>query len=286
MRKELLENQPFSQRTRLEFVDFLFEFYGKVSRQLVSECLNLATASATRDIALYRQIAPENSILRHHDKCHYRTEKFQPVFAHDTRTAFANLALISELVENQLVTIPAKVGLQFDTKLVYPRSDITASISRAIFNRKSVCIKYESLSDGPSKRTIIPHAIFEGHRGWYTRAFDTHSSQFSDFSLSLIRSVVVQQTVENNLENSLEDSSWNTKVTLTLYPHPLVKNARAVELMYRMQDGCLNIQTNVVIASHILRRENVVVDNNSSNVSQQLLCIKGSLGIDNQLDEI
>ena len=49
-----------AQRLRLAFIEFRVWFYGEVARKHVLERFEIATAAGTRDLMLYKQLAPNN----------------------------------------------------------------------------------------------------------------------------------------------------------------------------------------------------------------------------------
>lgn len=280
-----LDELPLTQRDRLEFIDFSLEFYGRVSRQWLSKCLQLATASCTRDIALYRQMASDNLEMRHQDKAFYRTDKFTALFEHTPQKSLANLARYSQQGLTCSRVSQNAPDFMFDNSLLYPDMHVTAAVNRAIVSRSVVEIEYESLSAGSMGTEIVPFAISHGYRGWYVRAYDLSMSQFIDFSLSRMYSVV-QSTRPVAVSEIPADEMWNTIVELSLEPHPSVANRRAIELMYGMKNGSIVLTVNAVVAAHLLRRENVAINSGDVALPERLLRLKGNLLFDPALEEL
>lgn len=284
MKTPLLEQLPLTQQERLEFIDFSLEFYGKVSRQWLSRCLQLATASCTRDITLYRQFASENLEMRHHDKAFYRTDKFEALFVHKPKKTLAKLERYNPVLFPDVSSERSFSDVLIDNSMCYPSMDVTAAINRAIVSRSVVRIKYEGLKTGTVDTDLVPLVIFNGYRGWYVRAYDFSTAKFSDFSLSRIRSVASCSGATPSPYISA-DPEWNTIVSLSLQPHSAVLNKRAIEIMYGMKNGCLIIETNAVIGRHILRRENVAISNNDLTDKDRLLTLKEALSCDLSFEE-
>tara|TARA_R110002050_G_scaffold3742_4_gene19438 strand:- start:930 stop:1787 length:858 start_codon:yes stop_codon:yes gene_type:complete len=279
-----LDKLPLTQKKRLEFIDFSLEFYGRVSRQWLSKCLQLATASCTRDIALYRQIVPDNLEMRHQDKAFYRTDGFTALFVHTPQKSLTQLARYSLHESTYSLACLNTTKFMFDNWLFYPDMDVTAAVNRAIVSRSVIEIEYECLKAGSMGTEIVPFAIFHGYCGWYVRAYDLSVSRFLDFSLSRMHSVL--QSMRAVLVSDIPaDTSWNTIIELSLEPHPSVSNRRAIELMYGMSNGCLILVTNAVIAAHILKRENIAVSKNGAFLPEKLLSLKKGLPFELTLDE-
>ena len=78
-----------AQRLRLAFIEFRVWFYGEVARKHVLERFEIATAAGTRDLMLYKQLAPNNVS---YDQKHYRyLPTFSPLFQHDADKVLAAL---------------------------------------------------------------------------------------------------------------------------------------------------------------------------------------------------
>lgn len=55
-----LEDLSLVQRERLAYIDFRLYFFGEIGHPDLIERFGVAPAGATRDLALYREIAPHN----------------------------------------------------------------------------------------------------------------------------------------------------------------------------------------------------------------------------------
>jgi len=62
-----------------------------------------------------------------------------------------------------------------------------AQVTRAIYRRKVLEIKYLSLSSGYKARQIAPHALVDNGKRWHVRAFDRENNRFSDFVINRIQ---------------------------------------------------------------------------------------------------
>ena len=81
-RRRDLERLPLVQRERLSHIDFKLYFLGELRRADVVERFETGPAGATRDIAQYREIAPENLELDPTTKAYRPTPDFIPLFEH------------------------------------------------------------------------------------------------------------------------------------------------------------------------------------------------------------
>ncbi len=60
MHPQRVESLSHTQRERLAYIDFRLYFMGEVGRPDLASRFGVAPAAATRDLALYREVAPQN----------------------------------------------------------------------------------------------------------------------------------------------------------------------------------------------------------------------------------
>ena len=81
-RAALLAGLTLTQVERLSHIEFRLWFLGELRRLDVSDRFGTGPAGATRDIAMYREIAPANLVLDPSDKVYRPGPAFHPVFEH------------------------------------------------------------------------------------------------------------------------------------------------------------------------------------------------------------
>ena len=69
------------QRERLAFLELRLRFLGEIRRQDLIERFEIQSAAATRDLALYRQLAPAYLVFNSRSKSYLRAEAFCPIFS-------------------------------------------------------------------------------------------------------------------------------------------------------------------------------------------------------------
>lgn len=74
--------QALSQahRDRLAFVDLRLRFLGEITRLDLISRFGIQAAAATRDLTLYRQVAPGNLRYNPRSKAYEASDPFRPVF--------------------------------------------------------------------------------------------------------------------------------------------------------------------------------------------------------------
>ena len=144
--KAELDSLQYAQKERLAYIDFALQYFGQISRADLINHFRTGLASCTRDLTLYRNLAPNNLILRHETKLYYRTIQFLPIFEHNPEATLNNLCGgFGDGFSNGVT--PSDVCIDA-TRLIHPNTDVIATIMRAIVNRRAVSCEYISLTSG------------------------------------------------------------------------------------------------------------------------------------------
>ena len=258
----LLENLNHAQRERLAFIDFSLEFFGQIARADLIQQFGTGLASCTRDLALYKELAPDNAVLMHENKRYVRSDAFKAIFEHDPESA---LRTLTKGFGDGFSLPLEKSPRCFDAvRLVHPKSVIISAIMRAIYSNLAIKCEYESLSSGATKRELVPHAIVNNGHRWHVRAFDRRCREFRDFVCTRFKHIELQETEPKSNELADMDSTWNTLCELQLVPHPRLSHSRAIEMDYAMTKGMLQIEVRAALANYILRQWNVDCTDNAT----------------------
>ncbi len=245
------ETSP-NQRERLWQIDFLARFRGQVTRQDLVQRFGIALSNATRDLTLYRQLAPDNLDYDHSDKVYRRARQFQPLFSYDREHTLQTLTLGQgvglEACEQAIVVDAAPT-------LNQPDLDILAAVSRAIYARKPLTISYVSINSGESAREIVPHSLVNTGLRWHTRAYCRTHKAFRDFVLTRIISAEdTQGDIDSAVESLEHDEQWNRDIALELIPHPRAAHSRPIELDYGLTPGqSIKLSVRAATAGYLLR---------------------------------
>lgn len=86
-----LDGLGHGQRDRLAFIEFRLMFTGEVNRTHVSDRFRIALSGVSRDLALYKEIAPKNLMLDGSSKTYRITPEFAPVFRHDPKHVLSSI---------------------------------------------------------------------------------------------------------------------------------------------------------------------------------------------------
>ena len=241
-----LQGYSHAQQQRLAYIDFCLQYFGQVSRAGLLAQFGIGMASGTRDFSLYRELAPDNLVLKHETKLYYRTPHFTALC--DIKPAQALAGLVNDY---HYEADPKRNWCVDATRLLYPDSKILAALMRAIFQQKAIACHYVSLSSGATQRQLVPHALANNGHRWHVRAYDRRNGQFRDFVCS--RFLAIDSLDDKVCEAELygADEAWNKLLTLHLVAHPKLAHKRAIELDYGMQQGRLDLTIRAALAGYL-----------------------------------
>jgi predicted DNA-binding transcriptional regulator YafY len=268
-----------SQRDRLAFIELMVRFMGEIRRQDLVSRFGMQSAAATRDLALYKKLAPGNISYDTRAKCYVLSEKFTHLFA------FAPERVMSWLTQGfgdgEPAQIKAWLPSEIPSRLVLPDLSILSCITQAIHQKSPVSIEYHSLTSDCTRRQIVPFALIDNGLRWHVRAFDRKSLEFRDFVITRIRRPTLMTGSEVlPHERSDQDIQWTRIVELELIPHPAQPRPEITEMDYGMQDGKLSMKLRAATTGYILRRWSVDCSpDHSLNGPEYRLWLKDHLAI-------
>ncbi|MEJ5126506.1 WYL domain-containing protein [Comamonas sp. MYb21] len=241
-----------AQRQRLAFIEFRIWFYGDVARKHVLERFEVATAAGTRDLMLYKQLAPQNAS---YEQKHYRyMQTFQPLFQHDPEKVLA--ALTTGTAAADAGTSSETISHAAPKRLNQPDLNTLATVTRAIHSGQVLALTYLSMKKGPSPRVIVPHSLVDSGLRWHVRAFDRTKGHFRDLVLTRMEDVHAFADCSPPTQQELigADTHWNRMLALTLIPHPSRPHPEAIAKDFGMQDGKLKVSLRSAVAGYVMRQ--------------------------------
>jgi hypothetical protein len=210
-RAQALNDLTRTQRERLSHIDFKLYFLGELRRADVVDRFGTGPAGATRDIALYRQIAPENLELDGSDKVYRPTQTFSPLFEHSAQQVLT--ALTQGYGEGLNEQVSPMLRCEIPNSLSLPSTAVLAPITRAINRGKAVKLGYTSVDSGYTERELVPVALVDIGIRWHVRAFDRWLSQRCWRTASFSERRPLNSTCSGVASSSLSSSrTRNTRV--------------------------------------------------------------------------
>ena len=70
----------YAVEQRIRMIDFLLSTYGVVDRPALMDFFGISSAQATRDLKMYKDLAPGNTLYNPSEQCYVKMPKFKPLF--------------------------------------------------------------------------------------------------------------------------------------------------------------------------------------------------------------
>lgn len=265
-----------TQKERLSHIDFRLMYLGVIQRNDLIQRFGTKEAAATRDIALYRKLAPDNIIYNTKERSYFYNPQFVPLFDYTSERA---LAALSSGFGDDYVGLQSKAMISCETpaQLNITQLDTLSVLTRAIHQHQVVAINYFSLSSGISSREIVPFALVDNGLRWHIRAYDRKRERFTDFVINRIENPEIIESIAKEHETKEADNQWNRIVELEIVPHPALKHPESISMDYGMhkkgthkkgmhkkgmqknntQGDVLNVNVRAAVAGYLLRRWNI-----------------------------
>lgn len=258
MSNEQLANLTQPQRDRLAFVELRVRFIGEIRRQDLVTRFGIQSAAASRDLALYKELAAGNIDYDARAKSYVLGASFQPLFDFPPERVLAWLTQgfgDGEPLPLKAWFGPESPAIERPLQLAQPDLAVLASVTRAIHQQCPLAIEHHSVSSGRTEREIVPYALIDNGLRWHVRAFDRKSQEFRDFVITRIkRPVLMRDTDVSPHERSDQDIQWTRIVELELVPHPDQPRPEITEMDYGMVRGSLRMKLRAATAGYILRQ--------------------------------
>lgn len=255
MQPQRVESLSHAQRERLAYIDFRLYFFGEIGRPDLANRFGVAPAGATRDIALYREIAPQNIEFDGSSKVYRIGKDFVPLFEHASQRVLSALALgFGDGANGEMQSL---LPCESPTALSNPKMEVLAPICRAIHAKRPVAIRYHSMSSGESERVIVPFALVDTGLRWHVRAFDRKSGEFRDFVVTRIEAPTLLNEEPQANERPDNDIQWTRIVELDFVPHPRLSRPEIIRMDYGMKDGSIRMRVRAAVAGYMLLRWSV-----------------------------
>lgn len=241
-----------TQRERLAFLEMRAYFTGELRRADIETRFGIKPAASSRDIGVYREIAPENLVYDGVGRCYRPSAVFRPLFEFQSERVLA--WLLQGFGDGLDLGLKQAAPCEGPGQLVKPDMEVLGAITRAMCAKKALRVSYLSLSSGAKKREIVPVALADNGLRWHVRGYDRERQRFSDFVLTRIAKA---QELEGDVAESemlAADEQWARMVDMELVPHPAIKQPKAIEADYGLEDGVLKIKARAALAGYVLRR--------------------------------
>jgi len=244
-----------AQRERLAFLELRAFFTGELRRSDIEARFGIKPAASSRDLTLYREIAPDNLEYDAPSRCYRPSASFSPVFDFNPDRVLA--WLLQGFGDGLDLGLKQAAPCEGPGQLNKPDMKVLGAVTRSMCARRAVRMSYVSLTSGVKRREVVPVALADNGLRWHLRAFDRERRRFGDFVLTRISKV--QELTDQVGESELlaADEQWARMVEMELVPHPGIEHPKAIEADYDMNDGVLRMKARAALAGYVLRRWSV-----------------------------
>nr|WP_320190454.1 WYL domain-containing protein [uncultured Desulfobacter sp.] len=259
MTMKQIETIGQTQKERLLYLDLKLRFSGVVNRIDLVSRFGIKAAAATRDIALYKELAAHNLFYDTKEKTYVKSDSFTPVFEYSGNQVLS--VLTHGLGDGHVSDHAAMIPLETPTQLNCPNLDVLAEVTISIHQKKALKVNYTSLSSGETTREIVPFALVDNGLRRHVRAYDRLKGQFADFVVNRMSKPKILDGPVPADQTQVKDIQWNRIVEMHIVPHPNLKHPDTIAMEYGMQQtdagSMLKIQVRAAVAGYVLRRWNV-----------------------------
>lgn len=245
-----LQDQGQPQQERLFYLEFRLYFLGHANRSDLQKRFGLKESSASRDIALYKKLAPKNVVYDYGIKSYIPQDTFKPLYAYTAAQVLT--ALTYGFGDDYAGPKFPEIATDSPSQMPLPFIPTLAAITRAINKQRSLSVSYLSEKEGNRVKAIVPHALINAGTRWLVRAFDRSSGRFDDFVINRIVKVLGESDKPGLHEAKETDMDWNRIINFTLRPHPTLAFPEGIEQEFGMHDGILRMTCRVALKDYIL----------------------------------
>lgn len=205
---------------RLEFIESLLYWEGKVHRRDLIKNLGVSAPQASLDLKEYRNEAPQNVTYDPSTRNYMPTKEFSPRFYKPN--AYAYLGNLLQYKQNLIDhfnpafgAVPNNTSITVLTDSI--ESNVVRQVTQAIKNGKKIEIGYQGMDKGMevTRRWITPTLLFYDGMRWQSRAFCYFREAYRTFTLSRIVKIYKIADGDNSLP---PDEKWEMTIDVILIP--------------------------------------------------------------------
>lgn len=242
---------------RLALIEFRLFWEGGVNRADIVQEFDVSVPQASKDLAAYLELAPDNLHYDRRQKRYFASKAFEAKLIHLDADAYLAKLAATPATRNGVTAEmmrPIAEALPIPQRRIDPH--VLKKIVGAARDRHCVDILYQSMSANrpePEWRLIWPHAFASDGLRWHTRAFCNEDRRFKDFILSRCLDARV---TDESAAPQIKDLHWESSFNVDLIPNPLLSpSQRAVIAQdFLMSDGHASIAVRKALLYYFNKR--------------------------------
>ncbi|MEW9878005.1 WYL domain-containing protein [Pseudomonas putida] len=247
----------WAQERRLEFIDYRLRWNQRITRRDIREFFGVTAAQASRDLAEYEALAPENLACEPDGKLYRATDSFLPIYASSSMQQHLD-DLLRAVIQPGAHARDYAAGESPIAVAPLPArkldADVTGLVLMSIRSLHSLQITYRCL-DNPEgiKLEVTPHAIIQDGTRWLARCWCGTRAEFDSYDLTRI---VRAELLGPDLDRSGLDRAWERMVKVIITPNPELTSAQRqlIEDDYGMVGGELQLECRRALLTSMLRQ--------------------------------
>lgn len=204
-----------SPRERLAYIELKAQFEGQVQRRDLVKRFGIKLAAASRDLALYLDIAPDNLTYDPKTKVYHPTDRFQPLFPLNQQRIIS--WVFHGYGDGTDSTPPARFVSEDIDPPATTNLGLLANITATLSGGHRLTVEYDRELPGIAEETIIPTAVFKANGEIHVRGWQVHDQFFKSIALRAIaatRQSPADQTSRRFAK--MVDHQWETRLNLEL----------------------------------------------------------------------
>jgi predicted DNA-binding transcriptional regulator YafY len=249
-----IKDIKWAAEQRFQFIEHQAFWRGGLNRSDLTDHFGLSVPQASKDLAAYQSMLPENLIYDASKRRYFRSTKFEAGFINLDADDF--LRTMADACGHFCET----GGSAIAEALPLPRRTISPAVLQPIAQcaaeGRSIEINYVSMSaDTPDAewRRITPHTFCSDSLRWHVRAFCHRSRVFRDFIISRCLST---RLIDEPGARPEDDRLWNSKFEVVLTPNPMLSDRQraAIATEYAMNDLTLTVNVRQAMLYYFNKR--------------------------------
>lgn len=243
-----IEGHRSAQRERLFFIEFQLVFLGTIGRKELVSQFEISEPAATKDLALYADLAPGMMQYDLRRKFYIYTNG-KLCFSHDVDRSLFALAGERSITQfaRRSKRLPSSVETSIKREVPL---ETAATITRCIHQNREMTAVYRSLSGGERKRVLSPSAIIHDGLRWHIRCFDHDANHYKDHNLARFDSV---EEGRQSRADRKADAEWHQIVEIMLAAHPKSEHPETIEFDYGIKNETKSVKIRSCLVGYFLR---------------------------------
>lgn len=238
---------------RFHFIEYQAFWLGSLNRVDLTSHFGISVPQASKDLATYQSLYPQNIRYDHSEKRYFVTEEFSPQHIELKPDSFLS-GLLREAETGQPHSLLSAEGIPVPTRRINPY--ILQPIAECTANHQSLEILYQSMNPNKPEaiwRRITPHSFATDGLRWHTRAYCHIDEKFKDFLLSRCLDT---RNPGGPSASRQDDVFWNELFEICLVPNPALSSSQreAITADYGMTNTRLIISVRKAMLYYFKKR--------------------------------